>query len=93
MWGHDFPHPEGAIGNTVDGLRANFADIDDATLRWLLAGTAAQVYKFDLEALTPLAARIGPPVDAVHAPLDRVPDSVGSPFWDASELTSHLNHV
>ena len=72
MWGHDFPHPEGAIGNTVDGLRANFAEVDDATLRMLLAGTAADVYHFDLEALTPLAARIGPPADDVHAPLDRV---------------------
>jgi predicted TIM-barrel fold metal-dependent hydrolase len=93
MWGHDFPHPEGAIGNTVDGLRANFAQRDDATLRMLLAGTAADVYRFDLDALTPIAASIGPPVDAVHAPLDRIPDSVGSPFWDPSELTSHLNHV
>lgn len=93
MWGHDFPHPEGAIGNTVDGLRANFAEVDDATLRMLLAGTAARVYHFDLEALTPIAARIGPPADAVHAPLDRAPDSVGSPFWDPSELTSQLNHA
>ncbi len=56
-------------------------------------GTAADVYKFDLEALTPLAARIGPPADAVHTPLDRVPDAVGSPFWKAGDLTTHLNHV
>ncbi len=51
------------------------------------------MYKFDLEALTPLAARIGPPADAVHTPLDRVPDAVGSPFWEAGDLTTHLNHV
>ena len=93
MWGHDFPHPEGAIGHTVEGLQANFVGFDDATTRMLLAGTAAEVYGFDLEALTPLAARIGPPADAVHTPLDHVPDSVGSPFWDASDMTSRLNHV
>src|SRR3954453_15511461 len=93
MWGHDFPHPEGAIGHTIDGLRANFADVDDATPRMLLAGTAAEVYKFDLDALTPLAARIGPPAAAVHTRLDHVPDAVGSPFWEAGDLTTHLNHV
>jgi predicted TIM-barrel fold metal-dependent hydrolase len=93
MWGHDFPHPEGAIGHTVEGLRANFAGLDDATMRMLLAGTAAEVYQFDLDALTPVAARIGPPVAAVHEPLDTLPDAVGSPFWDADDLTTLLNHV
>ena len=63
MWGHDFPHPEGATGHTIDGLRANFADIDDATLRMLLAGTAADVYDFDLDALTPIAVRSNHQVD------------------------------
>jgi predicted TIM-barrel fold metal-dependent hydrolase len=93
MWGHDFPHPEGATGHTIDGLRANFADTDDATLRMLLAGTAADVYGFDLDALTPIAARIGPPAADVHRRLDAVPESVGSPFWDADELTSALNQI
>jgi predicted TIM-barrel fold metal-dependent hydrolase len=93
MWGHDFPHPEGATGHTIDGLRANFADLDDATTRMLLAGTAADVYRFDLHALTPLAARIGPPAAAVHTPLDAVPESVNSPFWEADELTSVLNQI
>jgi predicted TIM-barrel fold metal-dependent hydrolase len=91
MWGHDFPHPEGAAGHTVDGLRANFADTDDATCRMLLAGTAAEVYKFDLDALTPIAARVGPPVDAVHTPLAEAPNAVGSPFWEPDPLTSALN--
>jgi predicted TIM-barrel fold metal-dependent hydrolase len=93
MWGHDFPHPEGAIGHTIDGLRANFADFDDATLRMLLAGTAADVYGFDLATLTPIAARIGPPAADVRRRLDTVPDAVGSPFWDADDLTSLLNHI
>lgn len=93
MWGHDFPHPEGAIGHTIEGLRANFAESDDATLRRLLAGTAADLYKFDLDALTPIAARIGPPVDQVHRPLDNVPATPNSPFWDADALTRALNHA
>jgi hypothetical protein len=59
----------------------------------LLAGTAADVYKFDLEALTPLAARIGPPARAVHTRLDEVPRAVNSPFWEADDLTRLLNHV
>ena len=56
MWGHDFPHPEGVTAHTIEGLRANFSDLDDTTSRMLLAGTAAEVYKFDLEALTAIAA-------------------------------------
>lgn len=93
MWGHDFPHPEGATSHTVDALRANFAAVDDSTLRMLLAGTAAGVYRFDLDALTPVAARIGPPASVVHTPLDAVPDAVGSPFWEADDLTTVLNQV
>jgi predicted TIM-barrel fold metal-dependent hydrolase len=92
MWGHDFPHPEGATGHTVDALRANFADTDDGTLRTLLAGTAAELYGFDLDALTPIAARIGPPIAQVHRHLDSVPASPNSPFWEADALTSALNH-
>jgi hypothetical protein len=91
MWGHDFPHPEGATGHTLDGLRANFAGVDDATCRMLLAGTAAKVYKFDLEALTPIAARVGPPADGIHEPLAELPNSVGSPFWEPEPLTGLLN--
>ena len=93
MWGHDFPDPEGATGHTVDALRANFADVDDATLRMLLAGTAADVYRFDLDALTPVAARIGPRAGDVHTRLAALPDAVGSPFWEADDLTSRLNHI
>ena len=93
MWGHDFPHPEGATGHTVDALRANFAAVDDATTRMLLAGTAADVYDFDLPGLTPIAARIGPLAADVHTALDVVPDSVNSPFWEPTELTGVLNQV
>jgi predicted TIM-barrel fold metal-dependent hydrolase len=93
MWGHDYPHPEGAKGHTSDALRANFADFPVPECRQLLAGTAADVYGFDLEALTPTAERIGPPIDLVHTPLEKVPEVPGSPFWPAEELTDLLNRI
>jgi hypothetical protein len=35
----------------------------------MFAGTIAEVYGFDLDALTPVAARIGPEVSLIHTPL------------------------
>jgi predicted TIM-barrel fold metal-dependent hydrolase len=93
MWGHDFPHPEGSTDHTTEALRANFAGFTVDECRDLFAGTAARVYRFDLEALTPIAARIGPPVALVHTPLVERPDVPGSPFWDATELTDVLNRI
>ena len=93
MWGHDFPHPEGATGHTTEALRANFAGFTVEECRDLFAGTAAGVYRFDLEALTPIAAQVGPLVDLVHTPLVETPRVPGSPFWDATELTEALNRI
>jgi hypothetical protein len=93
MWGHDFPHPEGSIGHTTDALRANFAGFGIDECRDLFAGTAAGVYHFDLDALAPIAARIGPPVELVHTPLPESPPVPGSPFWEATELTEVLNRI
>jgi predicted TIM-barrel fold metal-dependent hydrolase len=93
MWGHDFPHPEGSTGHTTEALRANFAGFEIDECRDLFAGTAASVYRFDLEALAPIAARIGPPVELVHTPLAQSPAVPGSPFWEATELTDVLNRI
>jgi hypothetical protein len=46
----------------------------------MLAFTAADLYGFDLAALAPTAARIGPPVDQVTAGLDSLPDSESLAF-------------
>jgi hypothetical protein len=43
--------------------------------------TAADVYKFDLDALAPIAERVGPRVDEVAVPLDAVPTDSGSPAF------------
>ena len=74
MWGSDYPHDEGTYPYTRENLRARFSDAPEAELRKVLAGNAASLYGFDLDALAPLAARIGPTVEEVATPIDRVPD-------------------
>lgn len=80
MWGDDFPHPEGATGHLTDALRATMFDVPESECRQMLGGVAAEVYNFDLEALTPIAQRVGPVVAEVHCPLDTRPVSCGEPF-------------
>lgn len=60
LWGNDFPHPEGTWPNTGDWLRRSFADIPVDETRRMLGLNAADVYRFDVDALAPLATRIGP---------------------------------
>ena len=60
MWGSDYPHDEGTYPYSTLALRQVFHDWSEADLRKVLAGNAAAVYDFDLDALAPLAARIGP---------------------------------
>ena len=58
-----------------------FSDWDEATLRDILAGNAARVYGFDLDALAPFAAECGPTVDEVATSLEQVPDDATSPAF------------
>jgi predicted TIM-barrel fold metal-dependent hydrolase len=60
MWGTDYPHPEGTWPNTVERLRSDFWPVPVDDSRQILGETAARVYGFDLEALRPIAERIGP---------------------------------
>jgi predicted TIM-barrel fold metal-dependent hydrolase len=93
MWGHDFPHPEGSVGQTTESLRANFAALPVADCRTILSGTAAAIYHFDVDALVPIAQRVGPPVAEVHVPLTELPPSRGSAFWPTNELAVALNRI
>jgi predicted TIM-barrel fold metal-dependent hydrolase len=81
MWGSDYPHDEGTYPYTTEALRRSFAGTDPAEVQQLLAGNAAEVYDFDMDALVPLAKRIGPLVDEVAQPLDSVPDDSNSPAF------------
>ena len=40
----------------------------------MLAGNAAKLYDFDLDALAPLAEQYGPTVDELAQPLNELPD-------------------
>ena len=51
-----------------------FHDVPEAELRDVLAGNAAKLYGFDLDALAPLAAQYGPTVEELAAPLTELPD-------------------
>ena len=93
MWGHDAPHDEGSCGLTLESLRVNFADRDVDECRTMFTRTAAELYRFDVDALAPLAARIGPRIADVHTPLppsDR-PVAKGSAFWEPTELRVALD--
>lgn len=92
MWGHDAPHPEGSNGRTTDSLRSLFHDFASDECRQLLTTTAADLYRFDLDALAATAERIGPRVDEVAVPLDHLPDdSTGAAFTRPNELRVALD--
>jgi predicted TIM-barrel fold metal-dependent hydrolase len=73
MWGSDFPHDEGTHPYTREHLRQLFHDWPEADLRKVLAENAAAVYDFDLAALAPLAAKLGPTVAELARPLTELP--------------------
>jgi predicted TIM-barrel fold metal-dependent hydrolase len=74
MWGSDFPHDEGTYPFTTLSLRQIFHDWPEADLRRVLAGNAAAMYGFDLEALAGPASRLGPTVAEVSQPLAELPE-------------------
>jgi predicted TIM-barrel fold metal-dependent hydrolase len=69
MWGADYPHSEGTFPWSREALRATFSAVPPETTARMIGGTAAEVYKFDLAKLAPIAAKIGPTVDEVKTPL------------------------
>ena len=73
MWGSDFPHDEGTHPYTREHLRQLFHDWSEADLRKVLAENAAAVYDFDLAALAPIAAKLGPTVAELARPLTELP--------------------
>lgn len=78
MWGSDYPHHEATSPFSIESLRRSFEGWSEADLRAILAENAAKVYGFDLAKLAPLAEKIGPTVDELATPLDRIPEGVTS---------------
>ncbi len=84
MWGSDFPHREGCWPYSHEHLRLAFADVDPAEVALMVGGNAARLYGFDLDALAPVAARVGPEVERVAEPLDAgdiPPDALRCPAF------------
>ena len=69
MWGSDYPHKESSHPFSKEAIRLSFAGVDPAEVQMMLAGNAAALYGFDLDALRPLAKGIGPLVEEVARPL------------------------
>ena len=78
MWGSDYPHLEGSSPFSNEAIRRTFAGIDRRRFSAMLAGNAAALYGFDLDALAPLAAHVGPGVEEVAAGLDAIPEGAAS---------------
>jgi hypothetical protein len=76
MWGSDFPHKEGCWPFSHEHLRLAFGGVDTNEVAAMVGGNAARVYGFDLDALAPIAARVGPSVKEVAQPLssEDIPD-------------------
>jgi predicted TIM-barrel fold metal-dependent hydrolase len=75
MWGCDYPHKEASFPYSREALRLAFAGVDEDEVRAMVGGNAAALYGFDLEALAPVAAEVGPTVEELATPLayDDVP--------------------
>ncbi len=84
MWGSDYPHDEGTTPFTRETLRAVFAGVPEAELRNVLAGNAAKLYDFDLDALAPLAAQYGPTVQEIAEPLTELPPNANAALRKAA---------
>lgn len=83
MWGSDYPHNEATSPFSIESIRHSFVGWDEADLRKVLAENAASVYHVDLDALQPIADRIGPTVAEIATPLDEVPDHQSPAFQNA----------
>jgi predicted TIM-barrel fold metal-dependent hydrolase len=78
MWGQDYPHVEGTYPYTTEALRNTFAGIDSDEVAAMVGTNAAGVYGFDLDALARVAERVGPTVEEVAVPLDKIPEDTVS---------------
>lgn len=77
MWGSDFPHLEGCWPWSDRHLQMAFGgQCSTAEIAAMAGGNAAKLYGFDLAALAPIAARVGPSVADLSLPItrDEIPD-------------------
>lgn len=70
MWGCDYPHREASYPYSKEALRLAFAGVPRAEVQAMVGANAAALYGLDLDALAPVAARVGPLVDEVSAGIE-----------------------
>jgi predicted TIM-barrel fold metal-dependent hydrolase len=73
MYGVDYPHTESTYPYTRQALRWTLAGAPAEEMHKMLGLTAAEVYGFDVDALRPIADRVGPTVAELRVPLDEPP--------------------
>jgi predicted TIM-barrel fold metal-dependent hydrolase len=69
MWGSDYPHKEASFPFSHEALRAAFAGVPKHEVAAMVGGNAAALYGFDLDALAPVAAAVGPRVTDIDQPI------------------------
>jgi predicted TIM-barrel fold metal-dependent hydrolase len=69
MWGADYPHLEGAVPVHREVLRHIFGGLPETDVRAMLGENAMALWDFDRAALEAAAARVGPSVAEVAAPI------------------------
>jgi predicted TIM-barrel fold metal-dependent hydrolase len=79
LWGSDYPHYEGCFPYSREAMRLAYCELPEAEVRMMLGENAARLYKFDLEKLKPLAAKVAVMPEDVAKPLDEIPEGVTSP--------------
>ncbi len=70
MWGSDYPHREASFPWSTEALRQAYGGFPGHEVERMLSGNAAALYGFDLAALAPIAARVGPLVTDIAVPLE-----------------------
>ncbi|MFP6805344.1 MAG: amidohydrolase family protein [Pseudomonadales bacterium] len=71
LWGNDYPHYEGTFPYNLESLRLTFDEVPEEYRRKLLGLNAAEVYKFDVDKLLPLANQFGPTPEQVNEALPK----------------------
>ena len=64
-----------------------FHEVGEEELRDVLAGNAAKLYDFDLDALAPLAEQYGPTIAEIAQPLTELPEHPNAALLKAVKNT------
>ena len=68
MYGTDYPHAESVFPLTRLAMRQAFHGLPSEEVAMIVGGNAARCFNFDVDALRPIADRIGPTVAEIDVP-------------------------